>query len=239
MEADITNLRKLVEIVGLDPKYFYYAAKIRNIDLSSQDLTGMDLTGADFSGARCDFATRVDPEFRRLPETALTANDFQQVLRANERAELGDKCLEAGNFDVAMQAYRGSLEVRERLAARDPENAGWQRDLSASYGKIGDVLKLEGIFSEALQAYRTGFETRERLAAKEPDNAERQRDLSVSYDKIGNVHQAKGDLDGALQAFISAKKFNTLLANGNLESIADWEKDLADDIESRIHGNMP
>ncbi len=44
----------------------------------------------------------------------------------------------------ALNAYRDSLAIRERLAKADPENAGWQRDLSVSYEKVGNVLVAQG-----------------------------------------------------------------------------------------------
>jgi hypothetical protein len=42
-----------------------------------------------------------------------------------------------------------SLAIAERLAHSDPGNAGWQRDLSVSYNKIGDVLVAQGNLPEA------------------------------------------------------------------------------------------
>ena len=59
-----------------------------------------------------------------------------------------------GNLPEALKAYRDSLAILERLAKADPANAGWQRDLSVSYGKVGDVLKAQGNLPEALKAYR-------------------------------------------------------------------------------------
>jgi hypothetical protein len=50
-----------------------------------------------------------------------------------------------------MRWLRGSesLAIAERLAHSDPGNAGWQRDLSVSYNKIGDVLVAQGNLPEA------------------------------------------------------------------------------------------
>ena len=39
----------------------------------------------------------------------------------------------------ALKAYLESLAIRERLAQSAPDNAGWRRDLSVAYTKIGDV----------------------------------------------------------------------------------------------------
>ncbi len=74
-----------------------------------------------------------------------------------------------------------------RLAARDPDNAEWQRDLSVSYDRIGDISAARGDRDGALKAYKDGLEIGKKLAARDPGNAEWQRDLSVSYDRIGDI----------------------------------------------------
>ena len=35
-----------------------------------------------------------------------------------------------GNLPEALKSYQGSLAIADRLAKADPNNAGWQRDLS-------------------------------------------------------------------------------------------------------------
>jgi hypothetical protein len=37
-----------------------------------------------------------------------------------------------GKLDEALKSYRDSLAIAERLAAADPSNTRWQRDLSIS-----------------------------------------------------------------------------------------------------------
>jgi len=85
-----------------------------------------------------------------------------------------------GDLTGALSAYRASLAIRERLAAADPGNAGWQRDLSVSHIKLGDVLRAQGDLTGALCAYRATHEILARLAAADPQNAGWQRDLWVS-----------------------------------------------------------
>src|SRR5260370_4864213 len=80
------------------------------------------------------------------------------------------------------------------LAKADPGNAGWQRDLSVSYNKVGDVLVGQGNLQEALQAYRDSLAIFERLANADPGNAGWQRDLSVSYERVGDVLVEQGNL---------------------------------------------
>jgi Flp pilus assembly protein TadD len=49
-----------------------------------------------------------------------------------------------GDLSAALKSYSDGLSVIERLAKSDPGNAGWQRDLSVSYDRVGDVLVAQG-----------------------------------------------------------------------------------------------
>ena len=50
-----------------------------------------------------------------------------------------------GDLSGALKSYRDGLAIRDRLAKSDPGNAGWQRDLSVSFNKIGNVQVAQGI----------------------------------------------------------------------------------------------
>ena len=39
----------------------------------------------------------------------------------------------------ALKSYQGSLAIRDRLAKLDTGNAGWQRDLAVSYGRVASL----------------------------------------------------------------------------------------------------
>ena len=106
-----------------------------------------------------------------------------------------------GNLEAALKAYQDSLAIREKLAAQDPSNTEWQRDLSVSFNKIGDVQRARGNLDAALEAYGDGLAIAEKLAAQDPSNTEWQRDLSVSFNQIGDVQRARGNLDAALKAY--------------------------------------
>ena len=89
---------------------------------------------------------------------------------------------------MAKKGRRATNE--ERLAAADPGNAQYQRDLTVSHSKLGDLAVALGDTTTAEQHYRTDLSIAERLAATDPDNAQYQRDLSISHDKLGNLSQA-------------------------------------------------
>ena len=60
-----------------------------------------------------------------------------------------------GDLTSALKAYQHSLDIIARLAKADPGNAGWQRDLSVSYIKVGGVLEAQGDLPEALKSTAT------------------------------------------------------------------------------------
>ena len=95
------------------------------------------------------------------------------------------------DLDGALAAYQASLDIRERLARADPTNAGWQRDLSVSNNRIGDVLQARGDLDGALAAYQASLDIRERLARADPTNAGWQRELSASHISIGDGCDSK------------------------------------------------
>ena len=124
----------------------------------------------------------------------------------------------------------------------DPSNAVWQRDLSVSHIKVGDVLRAHGDLDGALAAYREARDITQRLAETDPSNAVWQRDLSLSQDNIGDVLRAHGDLAGALAAYREAQHITQRLAETD-PSNAVWQRDLSlsqDNIGDvlRAHGDL-
>ena len=71
------------------------------------------------------------------------------------------------------------MEIRETLAARDTGNTQWQRDLSVSHNRLGDIATAQGDLPAAKAAYTAGLEIAKTLAARDPENTEWQRDLFV------------------------------------------------------------
>jgi hypothetical protein len=73
-----------------------------------------------------------------------------------------------------------TLRSYERLAAADPDNTEYRRDLTVSLEKVGDVRVTRGDPAGALEAYIRAVDIAERLVAADPDNSGFQRDLAVA-----------------------------------------------------------
>jgi tetratricopeptide (TPR) repeat protein len=130
-----------------------------------------------------------------------------------------------GDLAGAEKSYRDSLALREQLVKSDLSNAEWQRDLSVSYDRVGDVQIKQGDLPGAEKSYRDSLALREQLVKSDSSNAEWQRDLAVSYDYVGGVQMAQGNLVGTLKSYrVGLAIRQALVANGS--SSVQLQKDL-------------
>ncbi len=140
--------------------------------------------------------------------------------------EAADAWLNSGRSNDALRSYRSAERAATIALLTNPQSTQWQRDVSVSHIKIGDVLRAQGDGPGALAAFRKGLTIAETLAARDPANTEWQRDLSVSHNKIGDVLQAQGDGPGALAAFRMDLAIAEMLAARNPAN-SEWQRDLS------------
>ena len=162
--------------------------------------------------------------FEQAARTAQSTGDTSQHYWAI--LGQGDVAVAEGALPTALDAYRAGQAIADKLAKSDPGNAGWQRDLSVSQGRIGNVLATQRNLPAALDAYRDRLATAERLAKSDPDNANWQRDLALSQDAIGDVLVAQGNLPAALDAYRASHATAERLAKSDPDN-ADRQRDLS------------
>jgi hypothetical protein len=100
---------------------------------------------------------------------------------------VGDVQVAQSDLAGALTSYRDSLAIRDSLAQSDPGNAGWQRDLAFSNGRIADTLRKMGNGTEALAALRRGHAITVRLTALSPDNVIWKGDLARFEGQIAEI----------------------------------------------------
>jgi hypothetical protein len=98
--------------------------------------------------------------------------------------------VEQGNLAAAQKFFHDSLAIAERLTTADPSNAGWQRDLAISHGRIAELLAEQDDTAQALSEYRQAREIIARLAAVSPDDATLPDDLAVFDEEISRLEQS-------------------------------------------------
>ena len=92
------------------------------------------------SSAAAERACDLYAELESRPNRAAGAARLHSVA-LNER---GDSVMAEGDRAGALKAFEESLGIARRLAAADPGNAGWARDVSGSLVRIGNVRVAEG-----------------------------------------------------------------------------------------------
>ena len=92
--------------------------------------------------------------------------------------EVGDIRVTTGALEMAMAAYRQGLAIAERLAAADPGNAGWQRDVAVSNAKLGAACLANQDPAQARRFLLAGRAIMAGLVARYPDWVEWKRDLA-------------------------------------------------------------
>jgi tetratricopeptide (TPR) repeat protein len=140
--------------------------------------------------------------------------------------ETSESLLAIGDTAGALATAEQVRQIFTALLAGNPSNIGWQRDLSISYERIGDVQRSQGNLSDALASHMAALDIDKRVAAANPNEPDVQRNLSISYNKVGGVQVDQGDLAGALKSFADGVAVIERLAQtepGN----AGWQDDLA------------
>jgi tetratricopeptide (TPR) repeat protein len=147
------------------------------------------------SAAALDVVASIRAPYQSLAETQSLLDQALEIYRrlGDTRQEsvvlneLGDIQRAQGDLDGAQRSFEASMEIRKKLAERDPENTEWQRDLSISHNKLGDIQQLRGDLDGAQHSYEAGMEIVKKLAEGDPENTQWQRDLSVCYSKMSRV----------------------------------------------------
>ena len=134
--------------------------------------------------------------------------------------------LRAGDLGSATRLLHAIHDQVQARAAADPASTEWQRDLSVSHNKLGDVAMAAGDLAAARAAYQAYQDIAARLAAADPANTEWQRDLSVSHNFLGNVAVAAGDLAAARAAYQAYQDIMVRLAAADPAN-TEWQRDLS------------
>jgi serine/threonine protein kinase/tetratricopeptide (TPR) repeat protein len=144
---------------------------------------------------------------------------------------VGELLAETGDTSGGLELVRKALNLRKVLAKQDdsPETL---RDLSVSYGKLGNLLWMSNQAPSAMDYYGQAASLRVQLVAQDPRNARLQRELSLAYAAIGDSLWAANEIAAALRNYNKALTIREELQAADPNN-AQARRDLA-----IIHGNL-
>jgi tetratricopeptide (TPR) repeat protein len=111
---------------------------------------------------------------------------YQKVAQASGRGEAGTLPL-----DRAREAYSESLQIFERLSAKEPKEIAWQRGIADQTEHLGKILQLRGQLELALESFRRTLEMRRAILDRQTD-ATSHSDLAWSHYNIGEIFVKRG-----------------------------------------------
>lgn len=111
-----------------------------------------------------------------------------------------------GDTDGAMTSYRRSLEIRQRLADRDPANREFQYELAISHRGVGDMYYTMDDLQNGLRSYESSFAILEKVSADDPENLKFLSSLTDILSRLGDIkgmpgYQNLGDPAGAIESY--------------------------------------
>ena len=199
----------------------------------------------DLAGALKSYQAAFDIYQRLVAADSKLPFDLNRYRRRQQElavaySKLGDVLLVQGELDETLKNYQASLEIRERLADSDWNNAELQRALAMSYNKLGSVLAdvavscykagdtagMRSKLEEALKNYQESLAILQRLATADRGNTALKRDLAVAYDKVADVLGGQGKLEESLRNYQESLAIMERLAASD-RSNSGWQYDLA------------
>ena len=101
--------------------------------------------------------------------------------------KLGNVHSTQGDLAAARASYEASREIRTNLAAADPSNAQWQRDVALSYNKLGMLSARIGDTAEARREFTAGLVIAQSLEQWDPTNAAWHHDAALLRRQIDGL----------------------------------------------------
>ncbi len=165
----------------------------------------------------------------KLQGQLLQSGETSPDLLRGEAVALGETArtlLTLGKTDSALADAEKARDIFAALVKQKPSDTGRQRDLAASYDRLGDVQEVRGNLPEAAKSYQASLAIMQHLAQSDPGNEGWQRDLSIAYEKVGDVQEDQRNFPDALKSYQADLAIAERLAK-SASGDAQWQRDLS------------
>ena len=120
---------------------------------------------------------------------------------AKSHTKVGDILTITGDIHGAADSYSRAVELSEKAATVDGQDASVRKQLVSSYLRRGQMILRSGSLSESLQNYEKAFAINQQLILAEPTNTDLVWRQAVAHQYIGYVRMLMGDTEGANRDF--------------------------------------
>ncbi len=168
------------------------------------------------------------PEFEAMVREQ--PDDTDSILNlASLWSQIGATFEEQVTIPGALDAFRRSLKLRERLFALRPRDVGVQHDLLIAYGHLGDITGSPmfaslGDYGEAVVLYRKAAGIAHLMGAADASNVQARVDEGTALMRVGTSQNAAGENRPALASLRQAEALLEPLRASSPVSVALTER---------------
>lgn len=106
-----------------------------------------------------------------------------------------------GNLSAALESYKKSIEIFQRLLTSNPDDMGTETLLATTIERAGDILRSMGNTQEAIEHYEKTRAIREKVIKINSNDQNNYYLLANCYYKLGIAWKLKGDFTTAFQLY--------------------------------------
>ncbi len=130
-----------------------------------------------------------------LAKEALRLAEDSSDLRMESEAQclLGDVLQAQGQLQAAEAAFGEALAISRRLAAQDPSNAGWQRDLAVAHLRLARMEARASNHEAAITLYEESLRIFTELVARAPGFLSWQKEKELIEDELKTFRRKHAD----------------------------------------------
>jgi tetratricopeptide (TPR) repeat protein len=179
----------------------------------------------ELARALCYFFDRIVALARSIMATEPRDGDAEDFARfAGQQAAAWSRLAAVqrhrGVLADAEASLRRSLAVTAELVEAQPDNAGWQRDLSVAHNQLGRLLMSRDHVAEALEHFRTALRMIGQAAVERLDDEVMQRDIAITRMACADAEARLGDAAAAGSSLRTALAIFGRLASRDPSDVA-------------------
>ena len=141
----------------------------------------------------------------RMVELAPNNKDYR-LEQVYADTNLGTVLMSQARYREATRTYRSSLVVAEALAAAEPKNLAYQKQVGDNLAWLGDAYEFSGQLEQALADRERELRLLTDLARTDARDTDIQRDMLTAHRAIGRLLASRGDINGGINASLEAVK---------------------------------
>ena len=172
-----------------------------------------------------DLRWELSPEIEYAVLMRFVNGDEELLEGSVNYGRVGRVLLSHNNSEGALQAFREDLSIIEFLAASDPSNTCWQKDLAMTHMSIGSIQYTQNDLTGALSSCRERLSILEQLTATNPSNPSWERQLASGYAMVSHILERQGDWRETLRMCQKSAEILKRLSEIN-PADADLQKEL-------------